>query len=261
MNRPASRFLVVASVLATLAVAPSALAQDEAPPAAAPAPAPSATAEVAAPKWSLAIERLGGLSYGRVAAKDTDDSASITGFGVGGVMLNPFAAPRVGFDAILASGLTLGGSASLNHYSLSATTKATTTTTTPTGGTTTSTTTRTDDVGSATIYTLTPRIGYRIPLSPSVDLTPRAGITLAGGSLDSGNDSDSVGIFTVAVGGEGVFAFRVTNAVNLLAGAAVDYTVAATATSSSSNGARTTSTDVKGALLTLQGWVGLGVYL
>ena len=215
------------------------------------------------PRLSIALERAGGVGYTRIFAKDSDESVSFTALAVGGLFVNPYAAPRAGVDYIFDSGLTLGAGASIGRYSLSGTTTTTTIVTTPGGGSSTTTSQKDQSIGSLFLYTLAPRVGYRIPLSERVDLTPRAGVTLAGGSLSAGESDDSFGVFALALSGEGLFAFRLTPSFNLLAGGSLDYTVAATASSSTGSGSsgESSSTDIKGGVMTLQAWLGLGGYL
>ncbi len=206
----------------------------------------------AAPHFSLALERVGGVGYTKLFAKDTDDAVSLTAFGIGGVNPNPYSAPRVGFDYIFDGGFTLGGGVSMGRFSLSATTA---------NSVNGNKTTTTQDVGSLFIYTLTPRVGYRIPVSPSLDFTPRAGVTLAGGSLSQGSGNGSAGVFAMALSGEGVLAYRATRSFNLLGGLGLDYTVTASASQTNGNGSTSSSSDLKGGLFAVQLWLGLGGYL
>ncbi len=256
-----SRVASLSVVLASLLVALPAAAQDDATPTAPPAPAsasaPAAGAgEAKAPSFSLALERVGGIGYAKAAAKDTDDSLSLVALGVGGVTPNPFAVPRLGIDFILPSNLTLGGAVGFTRLSAS----------TSSGSTS-------QDVGSVFLYTLTPRIGYRIPLSEKVDITPRAGLTFAGASASPSDSKNDASIFAIAIGADAPVAFRLTDSFNLLVGVGIDYTVSATVSSTSTSttttgvgGATTTSTstqtdDVKGSLFSMQAWLGIGGYL
>jgi hypothetical protein len=225
-------------------------------------PGPNANANGAEPKvpsLSLAIERVGGIGYAKAAASEGDSSLSLVALGVGGVTPNPFAVPRVGVDFILGSGLTLGGAVGFTHISASAGEKNTS-----------------QDLGSVTLYTLTPRVGYRIPLSEHIDLTPRAGLTFAGASFSPADKSSgSSSIFALAIGADAPLAFRLTDSFNLLAGVGIDYTVSATVSTESSSTtvttgpggtgtttSKSTSTeDVKGTLFSMQGWIGIGGYL
>jgi hypothetical protein len=254
------------ALLACLLASAPAAAQDDPPPAdAPPAVAPSPVAAVAAPappreevktpSWSIALERVGGIAYAKATASEDDSSVSVTAFGVGGVTPNPFAIPRVGVDYITSSGLTLGAGVGFSRISGSAGNGK-----------------KSEDIGSVTLYTLTPRIGYRIPLSDRIDFTPRAGLTLAGASVSPPDNGNSASIFAVAVGADAPLAFRLTPSFNLLAGAAFDYTVSASVTTESTSrvspgpggGAPTTRTnteDVKGSLFSLQAWLGVGGYL
>lgn len=258
-----SRFTSSLAALALFLVAVPAAAQDEAPTTAAPAaPATSVTAPGAAvpepkvPTMSIALERAGGLGYAKASASDDDAGVSVTAFGVGGVTPNPFAIPRVGVDFILPSNLTLGGAVGFSRVSGSLSEKN-----------------KSTDIGSVFLYTLTPRVGYRIPLSDKIDLTPRAGLTFAGGSASPGDGNSSASIFAVAIGADAPLAFRLTDSFNILVGAAVDYTVSATVSAESQNivvtggpgGTTQTSSsstdEVKGSLFSLQGWLGIGGYL
>lgn len=199
------------------------------------------------PHLSLAVERVGGLAYARVSADDSDASLSAFTAGLGGPALNPFAVPRLGVDYITSSGLTLGGAVGLTRTSISY--KA------DDGSG--------DDLGSALVYSLTPRVGYRLALTDRIDLTPRAGATLLGASVSAGDDDADASVFAVALGVDAPLAFRLTDSFHVLLGAGVDYTVAATTSTSSKSdgGSRSSSEDVKGALLSAQAWLGLGGYL
>lgn len=250
--------------LASLFFALPAAAQDEAatptaPPASASAStsAPTGAAEAKVPSFSIALERVGGIGYAKAAAKDSDDSLSLVALGVGGVTPNPFAVPRLGLDFILPSNLTLGGAIGFTRLSAS-----------------TSSGSKSQDVGSVFLYTLTPRIGYRIPLSEKVDITPRAGLTFAGASASPSDSKNDASIFAIAIGADAPVAFRMTDSFNLLVGAGIDYTVSATVSSTSTSSTTvsggttgsttTTSTkteDVKGSLFSMQAWLGIGGYL
>jgi hypothetical protein len=129
-------------------------------------------------------------------------------------------------------------------------------------------------VGSVFLYTLTPRLGYRIPLSDKIDLTPRAGHTFAGASASPADSKNDASLFALAIGVDAPLAFRLTDSFNLLAGAAIDYTVSATVTTTStsttvvggpggttSSSTSTKSEDLKGTLFSMQAWLGIGGYL
>lgn len=211
----------------------------------------SADEEGRPPVVSVALERVGGVSYSKLSPSEGNGSASLTAFGLGSININPYTAPRLGIDYIAPSGVTLGGGLGFARLSASAD-----------GGSSSS------DVGPLFLYTFSPRVGYRIPLSSKFDLTPRAGVTLAGGSLSLDNDQ-SVGVFAVALSAEATGALRLTRSFNLLAGVAFDQTVSATSsattkTTSSNGNVTTTHTsdqDIKGSLFTGQLWLGIGGYL
>ncbi|MDB4937119.1 MAG: hypothetical protein JWP87_4091 [Labilithrix sp.] len=257
-SRVASTFFAAGLLFFTVPAA----AQDETKPAEAAAPAASAPAPPAAggpeakvPSFSLALERVGGIGYAKAAssAANDDSSVSLVALGVGGVTPNPFAVPRLGIDFILPSNVTLGGAVGFTRLSAS-----------------TSSGSKSEDVGSVFLYTLTPRVGYRIPLSDKIDLTPRAGLTFAGASASPADSKNDASIFALAIGVDAPLAFRLTDSFNLLAGAAIDYTVSATVTTTTSSttvngtGGTTSSTkseDLKGTLFSMQAWLGVGGYL
>ena len=245
-----------ATACVAVAWATSVYAQEPAAPAApATTPAPTTAGTTSPqPTVSVAIERVGGVSWSSVSQSDADTSGSLVAFGIGSVNANPYTAPRLGVDYILPMNLTLGAGLGFERYSLSEKDKGSST-----------------DVGSLFIYTLTPRVGYRIAVSPMFDVTPRVGLTLAGGKASSGTSDDSAGVFALALGAEAVGALRATSSFNLLAGIGVDQTISAsettTTTTTTSGSAGTTTTtsstseDIKGALFSLQLWLGIGGYL
>jgi hypothetical protein len=261
----AGRSSCVASSLVALAlflVAVPAAAQDDAPtptapPASASASGPAAgTPENKVPSFSIALERVGGIGYAKAASNQGDDSLSLVALGVGGVTPNPFAVPRLGLDFILPSNLTLGGAIGFTRLSASASSGS-----------------QSQDIGSVFLYTLTPRIGYRIALSDRVDLTPRAGLTFAGASASPSDSKNDASIFAIAIGADAPVAFRMTDSFNLLVGVGIDYTVSATVSSTSTttvtsggtSGSTTSTTsqtdDLKGSLFSMQAWLGIGGYL
>ena len=252
-RRP-SRFASSLVALALFLIAVPAAAQDAvAPPATTPAVASDGPK---VPSFSLALERVGGIGYAKAASNVDDSSVSLVALGVGGVTPNPFAVPRLGLDFILPSNLTLGGAIGFTRLSAS-----------------TSSGSKSQDVGSVFLYTLTPRIGYRIPLSEKVDLTPRAGLTFAGASASPSDSKNDASIFAIAIGADAPVAFRMTDSFNLLVGVGIDYTVSATVstttTSTTVTGGTTGSTtststktdDLKGSLFSMQAWLGIGGYL
>lgn len=217
--------------------------------------------ELTQPKFSIALERVGGINYTKAFAKDTDDAVSLTAFGMGGPSVSPYSSPRLGLDYIVDGGLTIGAGLSFGRYSLSATAANTNTVVGAGGTTSTSSSTTTQNIGSLFIYTLTPRVGYRIPVSPDFDIIPRGGVTLAGGSVSNGDNQGSEGVFALALSGEGVAAYRATKSFNLLGGVGLDYTLTASASSTNSNGSTSTSNDIKGGLFAVQLWLGIGGYI
>ena len=225
-------------------VAASAWAQD--PPApAAPAP-PTAAPDGAEPlRPSLGFERVGGFSYTVASPDEGDDKVSANIFAIGGIVLNPYSAPRLGIDFPVAGNLTLGGSGSYSRTSLSMTANK-----------------KTEDVGSLSIYSLTPRIGYTFRPNPRFDLSLRAGVLLAGGSVED-VDGEGFSVFTTAADVEAVGAIRLNRSFHVLGGLAFDKTLSGTATATGGSGSSSSSNseDIKGGLTTVQLWLGLGGYL
>lgn len=235
----------LAPALAVFFLSAPAFAQDEAPKEAPKDPAPKDKEETKA-LFSLGLERFGGIAYAKGAEKDGDDSVSLLTMGLGVGNINPFAVPRIGADYILENGISLGAGAGFTRWSGSSSNGS-----------------RSEDIGSIFLYTFTPRVGYRVPISKSVDVTPRVGVTLAGASISTGDNGDSSSVFAVGAGVEAPFACRINDSFHILVAPAFDVTLTATASSSSSNGGTTTSSsnDVKATLWALQGWVGVGGYL
>jgi Ni/Co efflux regulator RcnB len=197
-------------------------------------------------RTSLSLERVGGFSYAAAAPNEGDSSASLSILSIGGTILNPYASPRLGLD-VPSGNLTFGGSASFSRSSIGASS----------GGTS-------SDLGSLTIYTLTPRVGYVLRLSPAVRLSLRFGLVLAGGSVSLGDGGSQYSVFATGLDAEGVGFFRVTDSFHILTGLSFDRTLSASvsqSSDSSGSSSSSSSSDIKGALFTIHGWLGLGGYL
>jgi hypothetical protein len=183
---------------------------------------------------------------------------------VGGATLNPTAIPRLGVDAILPMGLTLGGAVGLTVASVSDN---------PNGGT--------SQTLSGTIFLVSPRIGYRISLGKFIDLNPRLGVTVVGGSINSGTvtqqscttdfmgnttctntqvPGSSASLTAWAFAVDVPVAVRLTDSFSLLAGVAFDDFFSVSA-STSNQGGPSQNGDTSGAYWGLQAWLGLGGYL
>src|SRR5262249_30679910 len=96
------------------------------------------------------------------------------------------------------------------------------------------------------IFTLTPRVGYRIPLSKHVDLTPRLGGTIATTSATGTPTQTALG-----VGVDAAFAVRVTDRFHILL--CPEFVVAAASSGDSGSPKET--------LVSFQAWLGVGGYL
>lgn len=207
---------------------------------------PSGVSHGSEPRWSVAIERLGGVSYSSLSADSGGGSTGATSLSLGGLALNPYTAPRIGVDYGLAPNLWLGGAVGFSRTSA-----------------TVSTGSSNDDLGAITAYTLSPRVGYRMTVQSDKELLLRGGLTMAGGSYTSGDSKETDGVFALAISAETVAILRVTSYFNLLGGVALDRTVAASASSqrTSGSGSSSKTDDIKGALTSVHLWLGLGVYL
>lgn len=225
---------------------------DEAPAKPKKAAAAAATtdegAEEKQPSVSIAFERLGGFAYATAGQSNSETTFHLTVLNIGGINVNPYGAPRLGVDFGLgSSNFWIGGALGMSISSAGSS-----------GGG------KSQDVGTLTIYSLSPRVGYRFALDRRWDITPRAGFTLAGGSLSTDGGQSSTGVFSAALSVEGLAAFRVTNSWNFLGGLALDRTIAASVSDSSKKSGTTSSSstqDIDGALLNIQLWLGMGGYL
>ena len=285
MSLLSHRFVALAALSTSILAASSAMAQDAptspvTPPASSPppvaaapapiAPAPNPVEPVAAPPsqargmtLSLSLERVVGVAYSSARPSDASSSVSVTTVGVGGPSLNPVSIPRIGFDVILPSNLTLGAAVGFGLISIA---------THPDNGDG-----QTAESGKA--YILSPRVGYRIEVAPWLDITPRAGVTLLGGSLTGPQrnvcssappydctqkvDGTTDSLFAAAASVEVVGAMRVTKSFNILAGVAYDHVFAASGSEdrpTSATDRQTSDEKVDGKYLGVQLWGGLGGY-
>jgi hypothetical protein len=214
------------------------------------------------PRFSLSLERVGGAAFSSLRPSSADASYGVTSFGIAGPAANPVSLPRVGFDVILPSGLTLGAALGAGLVTVSVN---------PDKGDSQSETAR--------AFILSPRIGYRIEVERWLDVTPRGGFTLMAAGVQTPDSQrctftgttelcqsvqgDSASLFAVALSLEVLLAARITRSFNLLGGLAYDHVVSASGSSSSTDatGGRT-STDAKaeGKYLGGQLWLGLGGY-
>ena len=259
-----ARLASFATALASLAMTASALAEPAVPPPTSASQGAPATDAPHGTTFSLSLERVGGVAYSSLHPTSSTDSLSVTTFGIGGPSLNPVALPRVGFDVVLASGLTVGAAVGFGFVTLSDN---------PQSG----------DGQSESLHAflISPRIGYRIALAPWLDLTPRAGVTFASAGFASPDGrscafgqvsgapactsvkGDSASLFAVAASLEVVAALRVTRSFNILVGVAYDHVVSASGTTEASrfDGSRQSNdANVDGKYLGAQLWLGLGGY-
>jgi hypothetical protein len=200
---------------------------------------------------SLSVERIAGVSYTSIRPSSAGGSYGITTFGVAGPAISPVALPRIGADALLPMGLTLGGGVGYGNVSFSYS---------PDSGQSSS--------ESANAWLLSPRVGYLVHLGPLFDVWPRAGLTFAGAGIQAGDSQTTTGpsdsIFLVAASVEVAAAWRVTRSFNLLGGLSYDHVVSASGseTTHQANGSsQSNNIDVGGKYFGPQVWLGLGGYL
>jgi hypothetical protein len=191
---------------------------------------------------SVSLERVAGFSYGS-ARLDAVNGGSFgaTAFTLAGAAIDPIDLPRAGGDVILPSGLTLGGALGYSHAEVGIH---------PDGGQ--------SSTLDGEVWLLSPRAGYRIPMSPLIDLWPRAGITFArAGFTDGSNNTYS--LFYTALSLDLAAALRVTNSFNVLGGIAYDHVVAASG--SETEGGMPVDLKAGGQLLAGSLWFGIGGYV
>jgi hypothetical protein len=255
--------LIVTAAVLTLAPRARAADAEAAPETPPPAEASASTAPARPMFFSLALERAGGVAYSSLRPTSSSESYGVTTFSFAGPAANPVALPRIGFDVYLANGLTIGAALGAGIVSLS---------TNPDQGQSSS--------QSARAYLFSPRVGYRIPLSPAFDLVPRGGFTLVGAEYTAPDNQectfgpggaqsckaipgDSTGLFAFALSLEALAAWRVTQSFNVLGGLAYDQVLSASGSSdhTDASGNKTSSdAGVGGRYLGLQAWLGLGGY-
>lgn len=215
---------------------------------------------------SLSAERLAGVAITQASPTAAGASFGLTTYGIGGVAVSPLAVPRIGADVVLPNGLTLGAALGFGGLSLSES---------PSGGGASSSV-------SGNAWLFTPRVGYMFHLSPLFDLTPRAGVTLSGASVDTPGSScstlsvqgqvvnsscsttdSSASLFFVTASVEVVAALRLTRSFNLLAGLGYDHVLSASAstTSAQNSSSNTSNADASGNYDAFQAWLGLGGYI
>jgi hypothetical protein len=218
---------------------------------------------------SVSIERVAGVAYASLRPTSSDTTYGATTFGIAGPAINPIALPRVGVDALLPVGITLGGAIGYGHASLSLS---------PDSGS--------GQTVSGNAWLLSPRIGYLVHLGPLFDLWPRAGVTLASASVqepdgqrcisnfNSGTGTSNTtctttagasdSLFVVAASVELAGALRLTRSFNLLGGIAYDHVFSASGSASpasSNGGSSSTDLQAQGKYLGAQLWFGLGGYV
>ena len=199
---------------------------------------------------SISLERAAGLAYANARPTNSSDSFGITSFSLAGPALNPVAAPRIGVDVILPMGLTLGGAVAYDYIALSDN---------PDQGNSST------ETGHA--WLLSPRVGYRISVAEILDITPRAGITLANASLTSPDTINGPGqsesLFMGALSLDVPVALRLTRTFNLLGGVAYDHVFTASGSNEfgPANARQSQDLQASGRYLGFQLWFGLGGYV
>jgi len=247
------RTLSALSMLSILAVSTQAKAEEE----------PST------PHISLALERVASAQAMFFSIDEDGDELGLRTKGItaGGPLQNPLGAPRLAFDYLSSSGLTLGTGLAFGLGDFDSRDNG-----------------DIRDEGGYSLLMLNPRVGYRFALGKVVDLTPRLGATFGWASITgpeyqncdvsfdgetstescSQEDGDKVKLFAAMVNAELLAAWRLTDSFNLLTGLSYDMLVAAHAKAGEGGGDSSESEREdfdKGHLSSLQFWLGLGGYL
>jgi hypothetical protein len=193
---------------------------------------------------ALSAERLFGFvhtssttsSNGMDRPAVTMNGISLLGNPIGGLLGGSYAAPRLGFDAFVAGGLSLGVAAAYFHTSESQPAQA---------GSTAG-----DSELSLSGVILAPRIGFAAHLGPTVSLWPRAGVTYLRSWSDNSQggkagSSSSSNLFAATL--EVPLAVTLTERAAFLIGPTLDIGLSGGRTSEPPPGstASSTSTDIK----------------
>jgi len=217
-------------------------------------------------KFALTVERFAGFgfSYGRVDAAN-GEGVDLNAFVLGGTQANPLGAPRVGFELITPGNLVVGGTLGFTTQTLTFRLGSSS-----------------SDASTLSLWTLLfgGRVGYRAELGDSVDIIPRAGLTMLTGTLTfPGNRScDSMfspqtGIPTAEIcttqsgpSGSlfaGMFTLDVVGRIRLTPGFFLDGAIAYDQPlfANLSFDQFSSQPDTSGTYLHLQLWFGLGGYL
>lgn len=130
--------------------------------------------------YKTTITQTDGQGEAELTGTQTNFLAGNAAMGDGEDGLNPSAMPRVTFDFVVGTGLTLGGA--LAAISTSGQVEY------PYGETT-----ETEDFNETTGFLFAPRIGYLIPTSPSLTIWLKGGITFFGVTVEEPSpDSDTL---------------------------------------------------------------------
>jgi hypothetical protein len=184
-----------------------------------PDPGPAPTTFV--PTVSIALERVGGVSFSRFWGHFV--GVNTFGLGFGNV------APRLAGDYLVNGKLALGLAVGIWRVGQSENSVR---------------------MGSAYSFTLAPRVGYRIAVGRRLDVVPRLGVFTS-----NGETHEAVKSFAVGVSAEGAFVWRLAESFNVLTAISLDQAITESTTQGGADhypGGRTT---------TVQLWLGLGGYL
>jgi hypothetical protein len=165
--------------------------------------------------WALSLERAFGFDYSKqTSSLDGVDqgTSSATSFSLLGnptvTSLSVFTIPRVGFDAFVAPGLSIGAAFGIDHGSIDDTPAG--------GGTTTS--------ESFTAVLFAPRVGYVAHLAPAISFWPRAGVSVFYASIDPGAGLPSESLKLIAATVDAPLVFTLVPRVAFTFGPTFDIT-------------------------------------
>ena len=143
----------------------------------------SATPAAAAPpgQFAISVERLFGFSQVKTETDlgGTTFESTITSISfLGTPLLGPaYSSPRLGFDYLHESGLSIGIAASYQQLSVEAEGEV-----------------GTDESNDLSVFVVAPRVGYFVRASPEFGVWPRAGVTYRVISPDGGGESSATAV-------------------------------------------------------------------
>jgi hypothetical protein len=189
--------------------------------------------------WAISVERAFGFDYVQSkpmmngVSQETMSSTSFSLFGnLASGVGTAFSFPRVGFDAFVGKGVSVGAGLGLFHLSQSVTTNVAT---------------LVGEDESATGFIVAPRVGYAARLNTLVAVWPRAGVTVIyahNGITFPATPEQTISTYAVAATAEVPFVFTLAPHAAVTLGPTFDYTFAGKRTTSQSGSSAATDEHV-----------------